>query len=171
MKSLVICGHCKKEFYRKTGHVVEAKKQGWRCFCSRECLSLARTKAITVKCDFCNKDVSRIPAQIKRSKSGYCFCSRRCSTSANNTRYKTGKNHPSYVDGISGYRIKALAHYGKSCSNHECPFRSFGVTVREELLDVHHIDGDRQNNDIDNLQVLCVYCHAVETRISKRALA
>jgi hypothetical protein len=28
-------------------------------------------------------------------------------------------------------------------------------------LEVHHIDGDKDNNDIDNLQLLCPNCHAL----------
>lgn len=33
-------------------------------------------------------------------------------------------------------------------------------------LDVDHIDGDRNNNDPANLQVLCANCHRVKTRIA-----
>ena len=32
------------------------------------------------------------------------------------------------------------------------------------MLDVHHVDGIRQNNHPDNLEVLCVWCHALKTR-------
>jgi len=32
------------------------------------------------------------------------------------------------------------------------------------MLDVHHIDGDRFNNDVRNLAVLCPTCHALATR-------
>lgn len=32
------------------------------------------------------------------------------------------------------------------------------------MLDVHHIDGNRKNGKADNLEVLCVWCHALETR-------
>lgn len=30
-------------------------------------------------------------------------------------------------------------------------------------LDVHHLDGDRENNSIQNLQTLCANCHRLET--------
>lgn len=36
--------------------------------------------------------------------------------------------------------------------------------AHEQMLDVHHRDGDRKNNKIENLEVLCVWCHALETR-------
>jgi hypothetical protein len=32
------------------------------------------------------------------------------------------------------------------------------------MLDVHHKDGDRENGSIENLEVLCVWCHALYTR-------
>ena len=35
--------------------------------------------------------------------------------------------------------------------------RKFG-----EGLHVHHIDRDRENNDLSNLEILCANCHAIE---------
>lgn len=32
------------------------------------------------------------------------------------------------------------------------------------MLDVHHLDSDRSNGLPENLLVLCVWCHALETR-------
>ena len=29
------------------------------------------------------------------------------------------------------------------------------------LTEVHHVDGDRTNNEVDNLQLLCCNCHAL----------
>lgn len=39
-----------------------------------------------------------------------------------------------------------------------------GIAVPSELLDVHHVDGNRKHNKIENLEVLCVWCHAIVTR-------
>jgi len=49
------------------------------------------------------------------------------------------------------YRKRALAHYRPLCVH--C---GFGV---EAVLEVAHIDGNRQNNDLANLVVLCPNCH------------
>lgn len=47
------------------------------------------------------------------------------------------------------YREKALAEHGHQCT--EC-----GAT---DNIEVHHIDRDRSNNAIENLEVLCRSCH------------
>lgn len=58
------------------------------------------------------------------------------------------------------YRDKALHYYGEKCST--CGFDEHVL-----LLDVHHIDEDRNNNSLENLQVLCVMCHARVTRLGE----
>jgi 5-methylcytosine-specific restriction endonuclease McrA len=34
-------------------------------------------------------------------------------------------------------------------------------------LEVHHIDGDRTNNSLENLQLLCPNCHSYTTNFRK----
>lgn len=55
------------------------------------------------------------------------------------------------------YRKRALKYYGGKCN--VCNY-----SVCENMLDVHHIDNDRSNNKIENLEVLCVWHHACKTR-------
>ena len=50
---------------------------------------------------------------------------------------------------MSSYRIKAIDAHGKVCSN----------CGSDEAIEVHHRDGDRTNNSIDNLLPLCRRCH------------
>lgn len=51
------------------------------------------------------------------------------------------------------YRDKALVHYGTACD--ECDIAGQDTN----LIEVHHRDGDRKNNDVLNLRVLCRPCH------------
>jgi 5-methylcytosine-specific restriction endonuclease McrA len=48
----------------------------------------------------------------------------------------------------------------------ECELCSF-VALHPVQLDVDHIDGNRHNNDIDNLQTLCANCHRLKTHINE----
>ncbi len=47
-----------------------------------------------------------------------------------------------------------------------CEFCGF-VAVHPCQLDVDHIDGNRQNNEPDNLQTLCANCHRLKTHLNK----
>lgn len=61
---------------------------------------------------------------------------------------------------VRTYREKALEYYGRECS-------TCGFGEHELLLDVHHLDEDRSHNDLENLAVLCVMCHARITRLEE----
>ena len=114
------------------------------------------------------------------------FCSKSCCTKYRNTynnpsqradvREKISKNHadvsgknnpmygrrgssaPSYIDGRSNikgdlWRRIALVNKKKICEI--CKTES----EENSKLHVHHKDKNRENNDLSNLQVVCVRCH------------
>ena len=47
-----------------------------------------------------------------------------------------------------------------------CAFCGF-IAIHACQLDVDHIDGDRDNNDPNNLQTLCANCHRLKTHVNK----
>ena len=51
------------------------------------------------------------------------------------------------------YRKLAFTHYDPLCAH--C---GFGIPA---VLEVAHLDGDRSNNDIANLAILCPTCHTM----------
>lgn len=55
-----------------------------------------------------------------------------------------------------GYRLNKKDICGK------CGF----IPIHPCQLDVDHIDGNRENNDIGNLQTLCANCHRIKTYYS-----
>ena len=73
------------------------------------------------------------------------FCSRECGN-----RWKS-KQIANKQDGTS-YRRNAFEYYPHKCS-------ICGWNEDERVLEVHHIDEDRQNNQLSNLIILCPNCH------------
>lgn len=95
-----------------------------------------RLRAVKAKCSICQREyLRRKNCKFKTSICNLCICN------FNGTNSRT--------TGIGDYVYRALEHYGKSCS----------TCQSIENIEVHHIDFDRTNNRIENLQVLCKSCH------------
>lgn len=52
----------------------------------------------------------------------------------------------------ANYREKALEQFGGFCER--C-----GDPLEEDEMDVHHVDRDRSNDNLDNLECVCHECH------------
>lgn len=135
------CKQCGSEFYRP--------KHLKNKYCSYKCVHLSQTTRIEVTCDYCGKNYEK---QLHRLRDKN-FCCRRCKDAS-----QVGSVRPEiYVNGISSYRAKALSFYGEKCLR--C-----GFSGNIDMLHVHHIDSDRTNNNMNNLEILCVTCHKKEHR-------
>lgn len=146
-----ICPNCKSKFIRAIAHTKTEKP-----FCSKKCFIESRKKEKpTLICDYCGKEFKRKKSKMK-SKSGKYFCCRKCLDEARKIKNNiVPVKH--YQNGVSTYREQAINNYGAVCSH--CDYNEF-----TEGLDVHHIDGNRENNDLDNLMVLCTLCHVLVER-------
>ena len=76
---------------------------------------------------------------------------------------RAGEQHHGWKGGYRSYRRRAIKQYGAKCSNEHCPIPTTRMSTK--MLDVDHTDGNRENNDITNLRVLCVWCHAERTAV------
>jgi len=143
------CKICGNIFYKRP-----SSKQK---FCSLLCSNSRFKNSVELFCDFCNKEFSRPTSKLKNSKSGLVFCSRSCKQEAQvmgDSRFDSIRpDH--YGTGESTYRTRALKEYGERCNR--CAYSSY-----VEILQVHHKDKNRTNGSIENLEVLCPNCHAVE---------
>lgn len=155
---LVNCANCNKEVNRKPCYVKKYK----RSFCDKGCQNTFQKKHIHTRCATCDKSISRLPSQFKKSKSGRHFCGPSCSAVDRN-KFITGEDHPNYKTGAYRYRKRALAFYGEFCMNPKCILSKL-IDIPVHMLDVDHIDENRKNNKIENLRVVCVWCHALKTR-------
>lgn len=146
----VRCDNCGKE--------LASRKDQVRKYCSRTCSSLGQRKRVEAPCGYCGQKFEILATKLAKSKSGLVFCSRAHKDTAQRLENGIASLHPPhYGDGKATYRTRALREYGHKCAG--C-----GYCELEDMLDVHHVDGDRNHNSLKNLIVLCVFCHALVTR-------
>lgn len=145
-------------------HPKNLKKPGKARFCTVSCSSKRQrswTKTPNVSCAYCHKQFYKNLTKRKASKSGLYFCCRehrdlalRIGTPQTVAAIQPHKYRNKTQPTIH-YRDFAFRHYGKRCGR--CHFDSV-----PEILVIHHKDRNRQNNTLDNLEVLCPNCHAIE---------
>lgn len=138
------CEYCGKEF--------ESKR--FQKFCSVDCAGKHKAKKIKCKCANCGKTILRTPKEIDRSKNHNAFCSQSCAASFNNSHFRLADKNPNYLGGFS--RSRLYAKLAMRTYKHKCAI----CGLEEECcLQVHHIDYNRHNNDVDNLIIVCANCH------------
>ena len=134
-------------------------KRGNGKYCSRSCTAnyYQKTKpkpVSNVKCAFCNKEFYKNISKINNSKSGLHFCCRDHKDRAQRLGgiKEIQPSHYGTANGKYNYRKRAMEQYGEQCQN--CHYNEY-----VQILQVHHIDKNRDNNDLSNLKVLCPNCH------------
>lgn len=120
---------------------------------------------VTVNCAYCGKILCRPSDWDRNNKTNLAFCCREHKILAqscgilDNSRYSKYSNVDS--DGIicatpDSYRSFAFANYPHQCA-------TCGYQEETDILEVHHMDGDRFNNRLSNLVILCPNCHKLIT--------
>lgn len=116
------------------------------------------------KCIYCDKDYTI--GNIKKHQN-YCYLNPKnikkcpvcddpiknyktsvtCSYSCSNKHFRTGPNHGNWKD--SSYRTTCFHYHEKKCI----------ICNEENIVEVHHFDGNNANNDPLNLVPLCPTHH------------
>jgi len=118
--------------------------------CGRESIRRKTSQKVFVKCSFCGTEVLKRSSKLK----GFNYCNRSCQGKARRLDGGFKEAMPAhYGSGAKAYRKKAMGALGYECA--DCGLRF------KPLLVVHHLDGDRNNNNLANLKVLCVQDHAL----------
>ena len=114
------------------------------CQCA---IHIDRSIQPNIKCPVCETWFYRAPKRIR----DWNFCSKKCQDSlqARELGYHSGPSIGKYPP----YRRKALEAFG-----HTCQVCSYDI-----IVEVDHIDGDHNNVELTNLQVLCPNHHAEKT--------
>ena len=92
------------------------------------------------------------------------FCSRKCKQNSSALKNELRKLRSSSFFKDNRYSSKKKeyrTHKKNYCEN--CGF----VAIHKCQLDVDHIDGNHNNNNLDNLQTLCANCHRLKTYVNQ----
>ena len=139
-----ICDNCNKEFI--------GRKNKQRLYCSRECSHQAKTNRIQLQCGYCKNTIEKTASKLKNSKSGLVFCDKKCKDKAQSIQGGCKDIQPSHYGSETGI-IKKLIRKASNPKCIDCP------EDRRWALQTHHVDGNRKNNDIKNIEVVCATCH------------
>lgn len=129
--------------------------------CSRACGTIlsSRKRSVNpepnVTCSWCKTDFYRQPSHLQGSKSGLFFCCREHKDSAQKLGGMKEIMPPHYgTANVPEYRRKAFSFYPNKCR--VCDWNEY-----PDILQVNHIDLNRSNNAIENLEILCPTHHDV----------
>jgi hypothetical protein len=133
----VNCYYCNKPTYKRPSIIKKRRK----VFCSRACFGKNKTEERSEirRCVVCLNEFKAIKGNIKRRMT--LCCSRDCLKKWRENNKKT------FIDS-AGYFCK-----DKKRLHREAVEKFLGRKLKREEC-VHHIDGNKLNNDISNLQIL-----------------
>lgn len=133
------CPICNKEIviYQNDNRI----KNGNKIYCSKECSHKAMQKGQIINCLNCNKQF-----YSTRNK---CCC-KQCAYEYKKKHY----NHKTYKEG--GYLCRYIGGYNKKGNVKEHRYIMEQYLGRKLNVDeiVHHIDGNKLNNKISNLEIM-----------------
>lgn len=149
-------------------------------YCSRRCTALATRITYETICQICNKTFEHIASRCNKAK----YCSQKCYRKAVSQKgtFKYTCFHCNKI--FMSYRRLGRKYCSRACVNktnkkiwkgkyttirknmiargllNEC--QKCGYDTEKKILGVHHIDRNRNNNEMNNLMVLCPNCHSLE---------
>lgn len=135
-------------------------------YCSRECFTKSEitSEKITVNCDnpSCEKEKT-ITLNTFNSQDNH-YCSTEC-YHAHRSENLVGKNNPNWKSGSSyeEYPVEfnsSLKRKVREKDNYTCQICGIAQKNSEYKLDVHHLDENKSNLNMQNLTALCRSCHS-----------
>lgn len=132
-------------------------------FCSQKCFRKGHYEVRN--CIYCNTKIKVPNSIINRGNKAGNFCSQLCVNS-----YRVGNENPNWRGGQvynsnkKNAALKILRPIIRERDNYTC--QKCGLNKKGTILDVHHIIPYRltQNNELDNLILLCHSCHMKEAK-------
>jgi len=145
-KPNTFCFICKKQIYKRPSQI---KSNNGLVFCSPSCYGTSCRKEIS--CVNCKK---LIPSGLNKKT-----CSRSCANIHRaGIKYKIGKPNDK-ANLFKVLKLKITKEKGQKCER--CNYNKY------EILQIHHKDRNRINNDLKNLEIICPNCHCEEHYLKK----
>lgn len=141
-----VCAVCGKPVYRRP---CELTRTEGRAYCSNTCYGISCQRG--KPCVVCG---ALVLASLHRKT-----CSRACANKHRAGIKYTGAARRDKVKDQRALKSRLIEQRGTSCER--C---SYGIV---EVLQVHHKDRSRQNNELDNLELICPNCHCEEHYLMK----
>lgn len=132
------CIICSKSIYRRPQQI---QQSNGRVFCGQGCYGIFCRKEIP--CVVCGKSVL---SGLHRKT-----CSRGCANTHRAGIKYDGRGSKDKVKSQKALKTRLLKERGTKCER--CGYDKF------EILQVHHKDKNRANNNLDNLELICPNCH------------
>jgi len=136
-------------------------------YCSRKCSQDSKKRRILIECYSCKLMFEKPKSKFENSsKHNFHFCSRKCKEFSQSLKGNCLEIRPPHYGNGAGalsYRKLAFENYSNKCNR--C-----GYNKILDVLQVHHIDRNRDNNKLENLEILCPTCHMEEHYITNSGL-
>lgn len=142
LKNPKLCLTCDK--------VIEYSKRHTNKFCCKSCSAIYNNeKRIKIKtnCKFCNDP-------IYTSKN--IFCNKEC-----HNNYKKQEKYKEIFNGIGTHKQTKkylIEKHGNICLNPNC---AWDFTKQQVNVELEHINGNSEDNTLENLTLLCPNCHSL----------
>lgn len=137
------CGNCGTPLYKRPTEKI--------CYCSMACWNAKRPRKKARNCAHCGGPISG------RSLSSTArFCSISCSNRSRVGTVYDGTYLKSKAVNHRRARRGLIERDGERCKKCDLAPVWMGMPL---VLQIDHIDGDRTNNDLSNLRLLCPNCH------------
>jgi len=141
-----VCSICRKPIYRRP---VEIEKNSGRVYCSMLCFGKSCRREVA--CLNCGKPI--LGGLNKKT------CDRACANIHRTGIRYTAERSKDKVSSQRALKLRLLKQRGNACER--CGYSKF------EILQVHHKDRNRENNDVSNLELICPNCHFEEHYLEK----
>jgi hypothetical protein len=141
--------HLKGEFVCQQCGAIEKGRKPVKCVCL---MCLAKQKGVDPFCACCKVPLSRKRiAGLVSNRKPILYCSRQCLGKA-----CAGENHPAYIGGriIDKNGYAKLRRNGKYTQEHRVVIEMAIGRELKKWETVHHKDGNRLNNSLDNLELM-----------------